>query len=132
MSEDNKKMEIKSTSGSRTVRILTIVIIVVLLGFGAKTMLDKKNQPKHISSAPAAPTVVLGSAAETDLAVQREYVGKVESIQTVSVKTQVAGEITKFFFNRPQPVSGNSRPSQSGSGSGGCKSGQGSEVLQSP
>ncbi len=104
MSEDNKKMEIKSTSGSRTVRILTIVIIVVLLGFGAKTMLDKKNQPKHISSAPAAPTVVLGSAAETDLAVQREYVGKVESIQTVSVKPQVAGEITKVFFKEGSVV----------------------------
>lgn len=46
----------------------------------------------------ATPTVILGTVEKTEIFREQEYIGKVEAIQTVDIKPQVAGEIIKVHF----------------------------------
>jgi RND family efflux transporter MFP subunit len=46
----------------------------------------------------AAPSVVLSAAASMDLATEQDYIGRVESAQTVQLKPQVAGQIAEVHF----------------------------------
>lgn len=100
--EDKKNMEISTSNNSKVIRWVVIIAIVAAVGFGAKTMLAPK--PKMQQQAPAAASVVLHTVAETDLAAQREYIGQVASIQTVSVKPQVTGEIMRVHFKEGSVV----------------------------
>ena len=94
--EDKKKMEIRTNNGSKVIRWVIIIAVAAAVGFGAKVMLAPKPQAQQ--QAPAAPSVVLHTVTTTDLAAQREYIGRVESIQSVSLKSQVSGEIMKVHF----------------------------------
>ena len=99
--EDKSNIEIgRGPKKGGFLRIAIVLVIVIAVGFGAKGYLAKQGAAKQAAQqqAPAAPTVVLYSVEETDLATQREYVGKVEAIQNVDLKAQVAGEIKQVNF----------------------------------
>lgn len=54
--------------------------------------------------APPAPTVILHTVEKADLAVSREYVGRVEPIQTVSLLPQISGIIEEVHFKEGSMV----------------------------
>lgn len=67
--------------------------LAVLPG-GNKTAKPQATMPK----APPAPPVILHTVEKADLAVSREYVGRVEPIQTVFLLPQVSGVIEEVHF----------------------------------
>ncbi len=87
--------------------IITIVAIIALI-FIAKWYFSDR----HATQEPGAmnghqqqiPSVVADIAMKADLAIPREYVGRVESIQTVDVRPQVAGEIAQVHFKEGSTV----------------------------
>jgi RND family efflux transporter MFP subunit len=98
--DDGSKQPVRS----KIIRWIIIAIIVAAVIFGVKwymgmqamkgMMMAKQRQ----AAMNATPIVVLGEAQAADLANVHEYIGNVESIQTVAVKTQVSGQIVRVNF----------------------------------
>ena len=82
----------------------TIVIVVVLVAAGAFFFKDrlfptsKGGQPPMAQMQAPTPTVVVAQVEASNLALSKEFVGKVEAIQTVDLLPQVAGEILQVHF----------------------------------
>lgn len=87
---------------SKTKTIAVIIVIVALI-FLARSMKDGGKDGQQ-SQAPAAPIVVTRAAEMADLAAEREYVGRVDPIQSVSLRAQVSGEIAQVHFKEGAAV----------------------------
>lgn len=96
---EDGKIQIKNTSGKYGwMRTVVIIAIIVILGFAAKGYLKSDAAIKNSQMQPPAPAVVLYTVTEKDLSTSRSFIGKVEAVQTVSLKSQVSGEIVKVNF----------------------------------
>lgn len=85
----------------KIVQALLIVAVAVAGYFAYRwytTSFSVHDDAGIAGGAQMSPAVVLGEAAVADLAAGREYVGKVEAIQAVDVRPQVAGEIDTVHF----------------------------------
>ncbi|MGZ6249441.1 MAG: efflux RND transporter periplasmic adaptor subunit [Syntrophales bacterium] len=76
-------------------RCLILLLLAATLIYGC----SKKEKP-----APPPVPVVVAAAVEKTIPVQINAIGNVEAYQTISVKTQITGEITKVNFREGQDV----------------------------
>lgn len=83
--------------------IIGILLIAIIVFFG-KSYLDNRSNGEQAQKQPQVPAVVLYTVEKADLAVGREYIGRVDPIQTVSLKPQVSGEIEKVNFKEGSMV----------------------------
>ncbi len=84
---------------------ILLLLILVAGGFAAKYyLLDRPAQEKRQQAQaqeqrkPQAPAVVLYTVEKADLAVPREYLGRVVPIQIVDLRPQISGTIDKVHF----------------------------------
>lgn len=96
--EDGKIQTEKSQQKNRIIKVLVVVAIVLLIGFAVKNHFESDAAVTKAGMQPPAPAVILYSVSEKNLSPSRSFVGKVEAIQSVSLKPQVAGEIKKINF----------------------------------
>lgn len=98
--DNNGSIEIgRSPKSGGFLRIIIFIVILAAIGIGAKFYMAKMEAAKMAARmVPPAPAVVLYTVEETNLTTQREYVGKVEAIQDVDLKAQVAGEVKQVNF----------------------------------
>ena len=97
---DNKTgVEIVSKKSGTTKTVITVIVLIAVV-FLAKNYLfkggDAPQQPQ--AQAPQAPHVVVTPVEKADLAIGREYIGRVEPIQTVSLRPQTDGELLNVHF----------------------------------
>ena len=87
--------EITRKPRPKIVRTVVTVLIVLLAVFFLRSYLRGGGKPQQAmqSMAPQAPRVVLREVELADLAASREYIGRVEAIQSVSLRPQISGEI---------------------------------------
>lgn len=79
--------------------VVTVAIIAALVVVVRWFLTDIHTVPEQSkATAQQTPSVVADIAAKADLASGREYIGRVESIQTVDLRPQVAGEIAQVHF----------------------------------
>lgn len=103
--EGNRTTELGGRPKKNVVLIIAVIVLFVIAAFAAKSFLGAKAaQKQSLVHAQPAPVVVLHTVANTDLAVEREYIGRVEAIQSVSLKPQVNGEIMKVHFKEGSMV----------------------------
>ncbi|MDR1483150.1 MAG: efflux RND transporter periplasmic adaptor subunit, partial [Synergistaceae bacterium] len=96
-------MALKSNKGIWRMNAVLVVIIVAALllkpqivqDLGVREALSAETPSPQ---APPAPPVGVYILKEADLAVEKEYIGVVEPIQTVTIRPQVAGEIAAVHF----------------------------------
>lgn len=85
--------------------LVALLFMAALAYFGKTYFLDRAaHAPQAPRMEQPAPAVVLYTVAKADLSVGREYVGRVEPIQTVSLKPQISGEIEKVSFKEGSMV----------------------------
>ena len=100
---ENKNVEIKGNPKSPWVKIAAAVVVIAVVFFGYKAWKDGSSQP--VQQAAAEPVVIVKQVEKFDASsVPSEYVGRVESIQSVSVKPQISGEIAKVCFKEGSVV----------------------------
>ena len=100
---ENKNVEIKGKPKSPWVKIAAAVVVIAVVFFGYKTWKDGSSAP--VQQAASEPVVVVKQVEKFDSSsVPSEYVGRVESIQSVSVKPQISGEIAKVCFKEGSVV----------------------------
>ena len=100
MNNDSKNnVEIVGKKSSST-KIVIIAIVLIAAAFFAKDYVIKDGSTPQQQQAHAqqAPHVVVTPVEKADLAIGREYVGKIEPIQTVSLRPQTDGEILSVHF----------------------------------
>ena len=85
------------------VAALVITIAAVYVGYGQITGAAKKPEPGRREGRPAIPVTVVPAVQKT-MPVQIEAVGTVDAYSTVSIRSQVAGAITKVHFQEGQDV----------------------------
>lgn len=92
--------EITRKPRPKIVRTVVIVVIVLLAIFFLRSYLRGGGKPQQAMQpmAPQAPRVVLREVELADLAASREYIGRVEAIQSVSLRPQISGEIVGVHF----------------------------------
>lgn len=96
---EDGKIQIRNTSGKYGwMKAIVVIAIIVIIGFAAKGYLKSDAAIKNSQMQPPAPAVVLYTVTEKDLSTSRSFIGKVEAVQTVSLKSQVSGEIVKVNF----------------------------------
>ena len=100
--KENGNLEFKGKSNKKIVRIIIVIALLIAAALAAKMILGNKESADV--QAQTAPKVILHKVEEKNLAVQREYIGKVEAIQSVSLKPQVAGEVMKVNFKEGSMV----------------------------
>ena len=100
---ENKNVEIKGNPKSPWVKIAAAVVVIAVVFFGYRAWKDGSPQP--VQQAAAEPVVIVRQVEKFDASsVPSEYVGRVESIQSVSVKPQISGEIAKVCFKEGSVV----------------------------
>ena len=100
---ENKNVEIKGNPKSPWVKIAAAVVVIAVVFFGYRAWKDGSSQP--MQQAAAEPVVIVKQVEKFDASsVPSEYVGRVESIQSVSVKPQISGEIAKVCFKEGSVV----------------------------
>ena len=97
---ENKNVEIKGKPKSPWVKIAAAVVVIAVVFFGYKTWKDGSSAP--VQQAASEPVVVVKQVEKFDSSsVPSEYVGRVESIQSVSVKRpRYPAEIAKVWLQR--------------------------------
>mgnify|MGYP000954783290 FL=1 len=96
---EDGKIDIKNSKQKvRILKIAAVVIVAVLAGFAVKNYMRPDSSAKAANMQPPAPAVVLYKVSERDLSPSRSFIGKVEAIQSVSLKSQVSGEIRSVNF----------------------------------
>lgn len=97
-----KRQTAGRTSWNKTKTLMVILLIVALI-FVARYL---KNGSRNGQQAPAqaVPIVVTHQIEKADLAAEREYVGRVDPIQSVSLRPQVSGEIAQVHFREGSKV----------------------------
>ena len=96
--ERKEETTIARKGGAKIVRMILIIVILAAAAYAAKTALAGRAAKKSQAPAQMTSIVTVAPVEEANLAIKREYVGKVAAIQSVQLKTQVAGEITKVHF----------------------------------
>ena len=106
MTSPEQKNNTPATGKSSAGKIIVLVIAIALAAYFAKSYLWKSTDGPQAQQQPQqqAPSVVLHLVEKADLASAKEYVGKVEPIQIVSLKPQVAAEITQVHFKEGSVV----------------------------
>ena len=100
---ENKNVEINGNPKSPWVKIAAAVVVIAVVFFGYRAWKDGASQP--VQQAAAEPVVIVKQVEKFDASsVPSEYVGRVESIQSVSVKPQISGEIAKVCFKEGSVV----------------------------
>ncbi len=100
---ENKNVEIKGKPKSPWAKIAAVVVVVAVAFFGYRAWKDSSSQP--VQQAAAEPVVIVKTVEKFDASsMPSEYVGRVESIQSVSVKPQISGEIAKVCFKEGSVV----------------------------
>jgi RND family efflux transporter MFP subunit len=114
-SSDNERNERENNEGQSPItcrtglnilKSLTAVSLIAALAFFTRSYLGEGAKPNTASAAtetaapqaPPAPSVVVATVKNGDLAVGREYIGRVEPIQTVLLRPQVPGIIEAVHF----------------------------------
>ncbi|MEN6380452.1 MAG: efflux RND transporter periplasmic adaptor subunit [Synergistaceae bacterium] len=96
---ENGKMQIgNSERKGRIIKIVAVIAIAALIGFTVKNYFESNAAAKKANIQPPAPDVILYTVLEKNLSTSRSFIGKVEAIQSVSLKSQVSGEIKKLNF----------------------------------
>lgn len=86
-------------SGRRTGRLIVLLAMIAGAAYFARSWTgDKPTTAQPTPRQPQAPAVALQTVVKADLAAKREYIGRVESMQTVLLKPQIAGEIAGVHF----------------------------------
>jgi RND family efflux transporter MFP subunit len=107
-SEQNKKKT--NEAGKRRWKIVNTIIVVLLIAgvaYFGKSFLNGEGSGKQTAQTPQqpnAPVVVLYTVRKADLAIGKEYIGRVDPIQTVSLTPQVSGQIEKVYFKEGSMV----------------------------
>ncbi len=89
--------------------MLLILILAAGAFFGRDYFLKKADAGKKQAQVteerkPQAPVVVLHTVEMADLSVGKEYIGKVEPVQTVSLRPQISGTIKEVHFKEGSTV----------------------------
>lgn len=77
----------------KSVVLIAAIIAVLLI---ARSLKSDKGQQTHVQN--QTPIVVTQSVEKVDLAAEREYIGHVDPIQSVSLRPQISGEIARVHF----------------------------------
>ena len=80
------------------IKTAAVLAIAVLIGFALKSHFSPDASAKRANMQPQAPAVVLYNVSEKTLSSSRSFIGRVEAIQSVSLRPQVSGEIMKVDF----------------------------------
>jgi len=97
-------------NGGMVMRIVKTLLAMALLGaaafyggafYGGRSE-SKAAAPRQ--QQPQAPLVMLKAVERADLAVGREYIGRVEAIQSVSLKPRISGQIEEVHFKEGSMV----------------------------
>ena len=90
----------RKTGSIRWGTIILAFLLICGLGFVAKSYLGNGVTALEAEEpvAPQIPAVVVQTLQQADLAIAREYIGRIEPIQTVAIRPQVAGEIAQVHF----------------------------------
>lgn len=83
---------------SKMMKIAVVIVVAVILAFVAKNYLKPDASANKANMQPPAPAVVLYEVSEKDLSSNKSFIGNVEAIQSVSLTSQVAGEIRNVNF----------------------------------
>jgi len=105
--EQSKNTQTNNRRGWKIVNTVIIVLLVAGIAYFGKSYLGgdgKKEQSVQVQREPQAPIVVLYPVEKAELAVGREYIGRVDPIQEVSLKPQVSGQIEKVHFKEGSMV----------------------------
>lgn len=95
---EDGKMQISSQKKGWIIKAAAVVAIAVLIGFAAKNHFKSDAAATRANMQPPAPAVILYTVSEKNLSPSRSFIGKVEAIQSVSLKSQVSGEIKNIHF----------------------------------
>ena len=99
---EKNNIEMENRPQSSLTRIVVFVLIIAAVAFFTRSYwmggASKGPQAQQGQPPAQAPSVVLHIVEETDLAAISEYLGRVESIQTVLLKPQVPAEIAQVHF----------------------------------
>ncbi|GHV29786.1 hemolysin secretion protein D [Synergistales bacterium] len=98
-----KQTDFREKKSFRSLLTAAAVLVAAAI-FVVPYLAAKKPYMRAEADAQQAPLVVLQVVALADLSHTSEYVGRVEAIQSVSVKPQVAGEITRVHFREGSVV----------------------------
>ncbi len=96
--EDGKMQIMNSQQKGRIIKIAAVIVIAALIGFTVKSHFESSAAAKKANIQPPAPAVILYEVLEKNLSPSRSFIGKVEAIQSVSLKSQVTGEIKNVNF----------------------------------
>lgn len=98
--EEKRNIELKSRNKSGWGKIALAVVIVAAAAFGYRAWSGgEARQQQQQAAQGTEPLVVVKQVEKADASSQpSEYVGRVEAIQTVQVRPQISGEITKVAF----------------------------------
>ena len=108
--EQNKNAETAKKNNSELIKTIAGLLLIAVIFFLGRSYLNSRSSGgQQAQMQPQAPSVVLYTVEKTDLSVGREYVGRVEPIQAVSLKPQVSGEIEKVHFREGSMVKAGDR-----------------------
>lgn len=79
-------------------------VVLLAVGAGALALLASCAGTKAATPAPSAVPILAATVEQKDVPQQIRAIGNVESYSTVSVKTQITGELTGVFFKEGQDV----------------------------
>lgn len=96
--EDGKMQISNSQKKGWIIKAAAVVAIAVLIGFAAKNHFKSDAAATRANMQPPAAAVILHTVSEKNLSPSRSFIGKVEAIQSVSLKSQVSGEIKNLHF----------------------------------
>jgi len=102
--EQNKNAENVGKHNSEMVKTITGLLLIAVIFFLGRSYFNSRSAGKQPQMPPQAPAVVLYTVENADLSVGREYVGRVEPIQSVSLKSRISGEIEKVHFKEGSMV----------------------------
>lgn len=88
-------------------RLLLAIVVIAAAAYYGRSYLDARSTsaaPQATQPKPQAPAVVLQTLQLADLAAGHEYVGRVETIQSVQLKPQVTGQIAEVNFKEGSMV----------------------------
>jgi RND family efflux transporter MFP subunit len=108
--ERNVKTEMTGRKGSLAARIVKTLLVLAFLAaaaFYGGAFLGGRSESKAAAprrQQPQAPLVMLKTVERADLAVGREYIGRVEAIQSVSLKPRISGQIEEVHFKEGSMV----------------------------
>ena len=108
--ERNGNAGMTGRNGGMAMRIVKTLLVLALLGaaaFYGGAFLGGRSESKAAAprqQQPQAPLVMLRAVERADLAVGREYIGRVEAIQSVSLKPRISGQIEEVHFKEGSMV----------------------------